>query len=285
MAPTVCNKKEPHVRTGTGIRVSTKLLKNSINSSGSSVSGAGKITHRRTIADRTARSRLSARRLPDSESSSSDESEVEDYPRMDEDDNFANKEDAFPPSVDAVSADANMEFASSPVAGSDISAGCQCSDRLTVLTGTTDSAYDSIRCRYCSSPNTILSNETMATTDDVSTAITNGIVLFNRDRNDLSDDSASNYSTYSSAWYSDDYSSSNLDNRYYVSKKPHRNSRALLEIAVKTVKLIKRNQLLQQKLAQLQFETRQFFESVMANPENQNVHLKITTDERKEIKA
>lgn len=39
MAPTVCNKKEPHVRTGTGIRVSTKLLKNSINSSGSSVSG------------------------------------------------------------------------------------------------------------------------------------------------------------------------------------------------------------------------------------------------------
>lgn len=44
--------------------------------------------------------------------------------------------------------------------------------------------------------------------------------------------------------------------------------RGLLEIALKTVKLLQRNRSLQARLDQLQLETRQFVDSVMANPEN-----------------
>uniref|UniRef100_A0A0A1X6D6 Uncharacterized protein KIAA1737 n=2 Tax=Zeugodacus cucurbitae TaxID=28588 RepID=A0A0A1X6D6_ZEUCU len=45
----------------------------------------------------------------------------------------------------------------------------------------------------------------------------------------------------------------------------------LLSIALKTIKLVKRNQLLQRRLAQLQLETSEFIQSVMANPENQHI--------------
>lgn len=44
--------------------------------------------------------------------------------------------------------------------------------------------------------------------------------------------------------------------------------RTLVEIAIKTVELLKRNQLLHERLARLQMETRQFVDSVMSNPEN-----------------
>lgn len=44
--------------------------------------------------------------------------------------------------------------------------------------------------------------------------------------------------------------------------------RGLLEIAIKTVKLLQKNRTLQARLDQLQKETRQFVDSVMANPEN-----------------
>lgn len=45
-------------------------------------------------------------------------------------------------------------------------------------------------------------------------------------------------------------------------------NRGLLEIAIKTVKLLQKNRTLQARLDQLQVETRQFVDSVMANPEN-----------------
>lgn len=52
---------------------------------------------------------------------------------------------------------------------------------------------------------------------------------------------------------------------------PHHpnNTSGLFDIALKTVKLIRRNQELQMRLAQLQEETKAFIESVMANPENE----------------
>ncbi|XP_053694940.1 uncharacterized protein LOC128742565 [Sabethes cyaneus] len=52
---------------------------------------------------------------------------------------------------------------------------------------------------------------------------------------------------------------------------PHHpnNTKGLFDIALKTVKLIRRNQELQSRLAQLQQETKAFIESVMANPENE----------------
>ncbi|XP_059612490.1 uncharacterized protein LOC132258945 [Phlebotomus argentipes] len=51
------------------------------------------------------------------------------------------------------------------------------------------------------------------------------------------------------------------------------NTKGLLDIAIKTIKLIQRNQLLQMKLAQLQAETHAFITSVMANPENREADL------------
>lgn len=51
------------------------------------------------------------------------------------------------------------------------------------------------------------------------------------------------------------------------------NTKGLLDIAIKTIKLIQRNQLLQAKLAQLQAETQAFITSVMANPENRDVAM------------
>lgn len=54
---------------------------------------------------------------------------------------------------------------------------------------------------------------------------------------------------------------------------PHHpnNTKGLFDIALKTVKLIRRNQELQMRLAQLQQETNAFIESVMANPENESL--------------
>ncbi|XP_062562055.1 uncharacterized protein LOC134225742 [Armigeres subalbatus] len=54
---------------------------------------------------------------------------------------------------------------------------------------------------------------------------------------------------------------------------PHHpnNTKGLFDIALKTVKLIRRNQELQMQLAQLQQETNAFIESVMANPENESL--------------
>lgn len=53
-------------------------------------------------------------------------------------------------------------------------------------------------------------------------------------------------------------------------KTPH-TTRGLLDIAVRTIKLIRRNQELQQRLMELQQETQTFIDSVMANPENQSL--------------
>lgn len=44
--------------------------------------------------------------------------------------------------------------------------------------------------------------------------------------------------------------------------------RNLFEIAMKTIVLLRRNRLLQQRLHQLKMETRHFVDSVMSNPEN-----------------
>uniref|UniRef100_A0A182NRM4 Uncharacterized protein n=1 Tax=Anopheles dirus TaxID=7168 RepID=A0A182NRM4_9DIPT len=54
---------------------------------------------------------------------------------------------------------------------------------------------------------------------------------------------------------------------------PHHpnNHKGLFDIALKTVKLIRRNQELQLRLAQLQEETNAFIDSVMANPENESL--------------
>lgn len=58
---------------------------------------------------------------------------------------------------------------------------------------------------------------------------------------------------------------------------PHHpnNTKGLFDIALKTVKLIRRNQELQMRLAQLQEETKAFIESVMANPENESLRNQI----------
>ncbi|EDW85089.2 uncharacterized protein Dwil_GK14466 [Drosophila willistoni] len=54
-------------------------------------------------------------------------------------------------------------------------------------------------------------------------------------------------------------------------EQPH-NAEGLLSIAIKTIKLVQRNRLLQKRLAQLQLETSEFIASVLANPENSHFH-------------
>ncbi|XP_034487264.1 WD repeat-containing protein 48 homolog [Drosophila innubila] len=56
----------------------------------------------------------------------------------------------------------------------------------------------------------------------------------------------------------------------------HTNSEGLLSIALKTLKLVQRNKLLQKRLAQLQLETSEFIASVLANPENRHFRDKAT---------
>lgn len=58
----------------------------------------------------------------------------------------------------------------------------------------------------------------------------------------------------------------------------HTNSEGLLSIALKTIKLVQRNKLLQKRLAQLQLETSDFIASVLANPENRHFHDKATAN-------
>ncbi|XP_067637875.1 signal transducer and activator of transcription B [Eurosta solidaginis] len=55
-----------------------------------------------------------------------------------------------------------------------------------------------------------------------------------------------------------------------------KNTEGLLAIALKTIKLVKRNQILQQRLTQLQHETSEFIESVLRNPENQHFRDKMS---------
>ncbi|EDW15218.1 putative uncharacterized protein DDB_G0280071 [Drosophila mojavensis] len=56
----------------------------------------------------------------------------------------------------------------------------------------------------------------------------------------------------------------------------HAHNQGLLSIAIKTIKLVQRNKLLQKRLAQLQLETSEFIASVLANPENRHFREKIT---------
>lgn len=60
---------------------------------------------------------------------------------------------------------------------------------------------------------------------------------------------------------------------------PHHpnNTKGLFDIALKTVKLVRRNQELQMRLAQLQEETKAFIASVMANPENEPLRSQFQT--------
>jgi len=73
------------------------------------------------------------------------------------------------------------------------------------------------------------------------------------------------------------------DSGYEYSQDPikeqhlyHQNSEGLLSIAIKTIKLVQRNKLLQKRLAQLQLETSEFIASVLANPENRQFREKIS---------
>lgn len=73
---------------------------------------------------------------------------------------------------------------------------------------------------------------------------------------------------------------SSMFDKHQNSKKLLKNSNnnnngGLIEIALRTVHLIQRNQLLQAKLAQLQAETQAFITSVMANPENRELREQI----------
>lgn len=65
-------------------------------------------------------------------------------------------------------------------------------------------------------------------------------------------------------------------NHQHVPHHPN-NTKGLFDIALKTVKLIRRNQELQMRLAQLQVETNAFIESVMANPENETLRNRFQT--------
>ncbi|XP_049285946.1 uncharacterized protein LOC125765109 [Anopheles funestus] len=66
---------------------------------------------------------------------------------------------------------------------------------------------------------------------------------------------------------------------------PHHpnNHKGLFDIALKTVKLIRRNQELQLRLAQLQEETNAFIDSVMANPENESLRSHFYSTQNKRL--
>ncbi|XP_053659892.1 uncharacterized protein LOC128708937 [Anopheles marshallii] len=66
---------------------------------------------------------------------------------------------------------------------------------------------------------------------------------------------------------------------------PHHpnNHKGLFDIALKTVKLIRRNQELQVRLAQLQEETNAFIDSVMANPENESLRSHFYSTQNKRL--
>lgn len=241
MAPTICTEKESRVRSS--IRESTKRLQNSQSSS--VISYAGKITHRRSVAVRSATSKLTVLRLQHSEST--DESEDNEEEEEDK-----NKDDI---EIFSTSPSPSIDENCDELMDCENSITCRCSDRL----HSNDNDCDYItnkRCRFCYTKN--------------------DIIMYN-DRN-YSDETASNYSTFSS-WDSEDCSSYSDK---IAGKRPPSNNKGLLDIAVKTVKLIKRNQQLQRKLAQLQFETKEFIESVMSNPENHALREKMTDSKKVE---
>jgi len=64
-------------------------------------------------------------------------------------------------------------------------------------------------------------------------------------------------------------------NQYYQNAN---NTRGLIEIAMRTIKLIRRNQELQKRLSDLQRETNCFIETVMANPENKNLRSPVASE-------
>lgn len=59
--------------------------------------------------------------------------------------------------------------------------------------------------------------------------------------------------------------------RFLATKVNNKKTKGLLDIALRTMKLIHRNKILQQRLTQLQEETQVFVASVMANPENKHL--------------
>ncbi|XP_034662842.1 putative uncharacterized protein DDB_G0277255 isoform X2 [Drosophila subobscura] len=65
----------------------------------------------------------------------------------------------------------------------------------------------------------------------------------------------------------------------------HQHSDGLLSIAIKTIKLVQRNKLLQKRLAQLQLETSEFIASVLANPENRQYREKISSSTHTKTEA
>ncbi|XP_064554547.1 uncharacterized protein Cipc isoform X2 [Drosophila montana] len=60
--------------------------------------------------------------------------------------------------------------------------------------------------------------------------------------------------------------------------KYHTHVDGLLSIAIKTINLVQRNEMLQNRLAQLQLETSKFIASVLANPENRHFRERITAN-------
>ncbi|KAH8312130.1 hypothetical protein KR044_009517 [Drosophila immigrans] len=62
----------------------------------------------------------------------------------------------------------------------------------------------------------------------------------------------------------------------HIQQQYHSHNEGLLSIALKTIKLVQRNKLLQKRLAQLQLETSEFIASVLANPENRHFRDKVT---------
>lgn len=61
--------------------------------------------------------------------------------------------------------------------------------------------------------------------------------------------------------------------------------RNLFEIAMKTIVLLRRNRLLQQRLQQFQMETRHFVDSVMSNPENAKLRQSLSEIKDKDSDA
>ncbi|XP_017849073.1 transcription factor kayak [Drosophila busckii] len=66
------------------------------------------------------------------------------------------------------------------------------------------------------------------------------------------------------------------DSGFDISLEPVRQQDRLLSIAIKTIKLVQRNKLLQKRLAQLQLETSAFIASVLDNPENRHLRDNLT---------
>ncbi|KAH8417262.1 hypothetical protein KR222_007259, partial [Zaprionus bogoriensis] len=62
--------------------------------------------------------------------------------------------------------------------------------------------------------------------------------------------------------------SAHINSQHHQCQTTH--NEGLLSIALKTIKLVQRNKLLQKRLAQLQLETSEFIASVLANPENRH---------------